>query len=153
MDEIDIADVDIEHLRETFLGHEFDAKHFEVTAESIVAFARACGEEAPRFTDPAHPDFQAPTTYPSSLMTKRQLPATFPSLGGLSMNAGKSMETRRPIRPGNVVGRSHLHQIYEKTGRSGRMVFVVSRMSFYDADGELLALSDSRQVIREKPKG
>lgn len=150
--EIDIADVDIDALREQYLGHEFDAKTFEVTPEAIIQFAKACGEDAPRYVDPNDPEFQAPPTFPSGLMTKRQVPADFPTLGGLSMNAGKSMETVKPIRPGTVVGRSHLHEIYEKTGRSGRMVFVVSRMSFYDEGGELLALSDSRQVIREKPK-
>jgi hypothetical protein len=43
-----------------------------------------------------------------------------------------------------------LHDIYTKTGRSGRMIFVVSRLAFYDEDGNHLANSDSRIVMREK---
>jgi len=152
MSEIDVADIDIAALRAEFLEHEFDAKEFEVKAEAIVEFARACGERAPRYLDPEHPDFQAPPTFTSGLMTNRQVPEAFPKIDGLSLNAGKSMELLAPIRPGWVTGRSRLQDLYDKTGRSGRMVFVVSRMAFYDAEGTLLALSDSRQVIREKPK-
>ena len=31
------------------------------------------------------------------------------------------------------------------------MSFVVSRMEVFDADGELLAAADARQVVRERP--
>ena len=40
----------------------------------------------------------------------------------------------------------------DKTGRSGRMLFLVSRMEIFDPHGELLATADSRQVIRERPE-
>lgn len=151
MSVVDVADVDVGALRERFLDHEFDAKTFEIEADAIVSFATACGEEAPRYLDPTHPEFQASPTFASSLMTNRQMPPDFPDIDGLSMNAGKSMELKRPIRPGPVTGHACLHDIYEKTGRSGRMVFIVSRMELFDAQGALLAVSDSRQVIREKP--
>ncbi|MEM7250067.1 MAG: MaoC family dehydratase N-terminal domain-containing protein [Pseudomonadota bacterium] len=143
--------VDIEALRDRFLNHEFEAREFEVTAQDIITFAKACGESAPRFTDPADPNFQAPPTFPSTLMRGAQLPEDFPTLEGLSLNAGKAMALHHPIRPGRLTGRSHLHDIYTKTGRSGRMIFIVSRMEFFDATGELIATSDSRQVIRSKP--
>jgi hypothetical protein len=152
MSQIDVADIDIAALRTQFLGHEFDAKAFEIEAEEIIVFARACGEQAPRYLDAEHPDFQAPPTFTSSLMTNRQMPEAFPSIDGLTLNAGKSLELLKPVRPGRVTGRSQLHDLYEKTGRSGRMVFIVSRMALYDDDDTLLALSDSRQVIREKPR-
>ncbi|MFT5804892.1 MAG: hypothetical protein ACI9R8_001942, partial [Candidatus Paceibacteria bacterium] len=50
----------------------------------------------------------------------------------------------------SITGRTHLHDIYSKTGRSGRMVFAVSRMEFFDVDGQHLANADSRVVMREK---
>ena len=50
-----------------------------------------------------------------------------------------------------LTGRTHLHDIYDKTGRSGRMIFMVSRMEIYDAGGKHLATNDSRMVIRERP--
>ena len=143
--------LDIEALRKQFIHHEFDRKIFDITPQAIVAFSIACGEEAPRFTDPSHPDFQAPPTFPSSLMRGPQMPADFPKIEGLSLNAGKAMEIHQPIRPGVLTGRSHLHDIYTKTGRSGRMIFLVSRMLFCNANNEPVATADSRQVIREKP--
>ena len=143
--------LDIEALREQFIHHEFDRKTFDVTPQAIVVFSRACGEEAPRFTDPSHPDFQAPPTFPSSLIRGPQMPADFPKIEGLSLNAGKAMEVHQPIRPGVLTGCSHLHETYTKTGRSGQMLFLVSRTRFYNANSEPVATADSRQVIREKP--
>ena len=56
-----------------------------------------------------------------------------------------------PIRDGaTLTGKSHLHDIYTKTGRSGRMVFVVRRMELCDENGTHVANADTRTVIREK---
>jgi hypothetical protein len=49
-----------------------------------------------------------------------------------------------------LTGRTRLHDIYTKSGRSGRMIFLVSRMELFDEDGNHLASTDSRQVVREK---
>ena len=43
-----------------------------------------------------------------------------------------------------------MHDIYTKTGRSGRMVFLVRRMELHDADGTHVANADTRTVIRER---
>ena len=89
----------------------------------------------------------------ASLASGRRLPIDFPALGGISMDGGKSVNSLAPVRPGvKLTGRTHLHDIYAKSGRSGRMVFLVSRMQLYDSEGNHLASTDSRQVIREKPE-
>ncbi len=143
-------DQDIEEVREKFLNQDFDERTFEIKAEVTSEYARLCGETASRFVDPTDPDFQAPPTYIASLSGSRALPPDFPRFG-IGMDAGKGVETFNPVRPGTTItGRTHLHDIYTKTGRSGRMVFVVSRLEFYDADGKHLANSDSRLVMREK---
>jgi N-terminal half of MaoC dehydratase len=144
--------LDIDELKDRFLNREFDAQTYTVSAESIVEFARACGELAPRYTDPAHPDFQAPPTYASSLQAGRRLPEGFPEVAGLGMDAGKAVSPQQPIRPGvALTGRSHLHDIYTKSGRSGRMVFFVIRMEVSDPEGTTLATADTSVVIRERP--
>ncbi|MEQ8860295.1 MAG: MaoC family dehydratase N-terminal domain-containing protein [Pseudomonadales bacterium] len=144
--------LDIEALRQRFLNEVFDEQYFELTAEQIVDYASACGELAPRYTDPADPDFQAPPTFPTSFRPTRRLPDGFPKLPGLGMDAGKAVAPRAPIRPGvRLTARTHLHDIYTKTGRSGRMTFMVTRMEIYDPDETLLADADTRIVIREKP--
>ena len=69
------------------------------------------------------------------------------------MDAGKAVHVYKPIRPGvALTAKTHLHDVYEKTGRSGRMLFLVSRMEVFDPDGELLATADARQVVRERPQ-
>ena len=58
----------------------------------------------------------------------------------------------KPVRPNQeLTGRTHLHDIYDKKGRSGRMILIVARMELYDADENHLASADSNMVIREKP--
>ncbi len=145
--------LNVEELRERFLNKVFDEQVFQLTAEQIVDYATACGERAPRFTDPADPDFQASPTFPSSFRPGRRLPEDFPSLPGLGMDAGKAVAPRRPIRPGvKLTARTHLHDIYTKTGRSGSMTFMVTRMDIYDPGDVHLASADTRIVIRERPE-
>ena len=50
-----------------------------------------------------------------------------------------------------ITGRTHLHDIYDKKGRSGRMILIVARMELYDTEDNHLATADSRMVIRERP--
>jgi len=145
--------LDIDAVRSRFLNEVFDEQQFELTAEQIADYACACGELAPRYTKPDHPDFQAPPTFPSSFRPTRRLPEDFPKLPGLGMDAGKAVAPRLPIRPGvRLTARTHLHDVYAKTGRSGRMTFMVTRMEIFDPDEVLLASADTRIVIREKPE-
>ncbi len=80
------------------------------------------------------------------------MPDDFPKIGGMGMDAGKSVEWMAPIRDGDTLtGKTHRHDIYTKTGRSGRMVFLVGRMELFNQSGEHVANADTRTVIREKP--
>jgi len=143
--------VDIEELKSKFLNEDFDSKEFRLDPARIVTVAKASGETRPEFTDPDHPEFQAPPAYLCSLASGRHLPIDFPSLGGIPMDGGKAVTIHRPVHAGQtVIGRTHLHDIYDKKGRSGRMILVVARMELYDTDNNHLASADSRMVIREK---
>ena len=96
-------------------------------------------------------DFQAPPAFIASLAAGRHLPIDFPKLGGIPMDGGKAVTCIKPVRAGQPLsGKTHLHDIYDKSGRSGRMIFLVSRMELFDASGEHVATSDSRMVIRER---
>ena len=143
--------MEIEELKQRFLNLDFDERRFEVKQDAMLEFAAACGETAPRYADPAHPDFQAPPTFCARFHGRRMLPGDFPDVG-IPLDAGKCVMPQRPLRAGaKLVGRSHLHDIYEKTGRTGRMVFLVSRMELYDESEALVSIVDSRLVIRERP--
>ena len=143
-------DADIEEIRGKYLNLDFDEKQFYVDPTVTTEYARLCGETAERFLDESHEDFQAPPTYVARLSGSSMLPADFPRFG-IGMDAGKGIECLQPVRPGsNITGKTHLHDIYTKTGRSGRMIFVVTRIEFYDEEGNHLANSDSRMVMRER---
>ena len=145
--------LDIEALRAEYLNRVFDEKAFELTAEDIAQYSASCGELAPRFINPAHPDFQAPPTMVGSLQPYNRLPDGFPEIAGLGMDAGQAVTVFKPIRPGvRLTGKTHIHDIYTKTGRSGRMVFFVKRMEVNGPDGKRLAHADTSTVIRERPE-
>jgi hypothetical protein len=144
--------VDIEELKKQFLNTEFDSKNFELKPENLLTVAKTSGETRAHFIDPAHENFQATPAFLSSLASGRHLPINFPSLGGIPMDGGKAVECFAPVRPSQpITGKSHVHDIYDKQGRSGRMVFIVIRMEIFDDQETLLATSDSRLVIKEKP--
>ena len=141
-------------MRDKFLNQEFDEISLHIDGKKFSEYAKACGELDEKFTDPDNDDFQAPPTFVATLVGRRNLPEDFPQLNGVGMDAGKAVEWLAPIRDDvTLTGRSHLHDIYTKTGRSGRMVFLVTRMELYDEAGTHVANADTRTVIRERPSG
>ena len=143
--------VDLNELKANFLNTEFDRKNFVLEPDQLVTAASTSGETRPQFTEPEHPDFQATPAFLCSLASGTHLPIDFPALGGVPMDGGKAVECFAPVRPGvTLTGRTHLHDIYDKQGRSGRMIFIVVRMEVYDDTEKHLVTTDSRLVIREK---
>jgi hypothetical protein len=144
--------VDVEALKAQFLDLEFDTRDFVLDAAKLATVARVSDEVRPEYLDPGRADFQATPAFIASLGAGRHLPLDFPNLGGIPMDGGKAVTCIEPVKPGvPLTGRTHLHDIYAKSGRSGRMVFIVSRMEIYDPTGVHVATSDSRMVIRERP--
>ncbi len=144
--------VDLEELKSKFLNTEFASRDLQIEADKLIAAASASGESRPEFVDTAHEDFQATPAYLCSISSGRHLPVDFPSLGGIPMDGGKAVERFAPVRAGvPLTVKAHLHEIYDKKGRSGRMIFIVVRTELFDADNTHLANIDSRLVVREKP--
>ena len=147
------APLDVEALKSQYLFKVFDEKTFSFDARQLADYAIACGETAARYIDPQHEDFQAPPTIATSLQPGKRMPEGFPKVAGLGMDAGKAVSPGAPIRAGvTLTGKSHMQDIYTKTGRSGRMVFFVIRMDVFDPADTLLASADTSVVIREKPE-
>jgi N-terminal half of MaoC dehydratase len=141
--------VSLSELRERWVGHEFDTAQFVVSREAALEWARACGEQDPRFLDPAHPDFQAAPTFPSHFVGRKVFPEDFPRFGLNAFDAGKCVLVHAPIRPGDTLtAHSSIADIYEKTGRSGSMLFVVHRMAFENQRREAVSVVDWKLVYR-----
>jgi hypothetical protein len=136
--------MDAQELKSRFTGFVFDEIDIDVEAESLADFALACGEILPKFTDPSDPDFQSVPNYTTRIHGTRSLPPDFPVEMHRCFDAGKAIEVHAPVRPGDEIA-----DIYEKTGRSGSMLFIVHRMSFYNQRGEHLSTVDWRLVQRE----
>ena len=139
---------DLDAIRRDWAGKEFETAEFEIDQGRLVDWAVACGETDPRFTDPDHPDFQAHPNFAACLSTGRMLPDGFPKIGsGFGIDGGKTVEIHAPVRAGDTLtGQASIHDVYDKTGRSGTMVFVIHRMDFANQDGETVSTVDSKMI-------
>ena len=142
--------MNVEELKERFTGFVFDEIDLDVETESLIDFAAACGETAPRFIDGTHPELQSVPNYTMRIHGTRALPPDFPIEMNRCFDAGKSVVHHKSVHPGDkIVGRSEIADVYEKSGRSGRMLFIVHRMNFYNQSGDHLSQVDWRLVQRE----
>ena len=143
-----MATVDLDAIKAEWIGVTFDEITFQVDAERIVNWAIATGEDDPRFIDPNHPDFQAHPAFATHFGARRWVPEGFPQFGnGNGIDGGKSIEMHAAIHSGDVLtATSKIADIYDKTGRSGTMVFIVHRLEFVNQDGVHVATVDTRQI-------
>ena len=133
------------------LGRVFDDTQFgPITAAELVAFSRALGEQAACYVE-SGPELRAHPTFCVKFRGRKGFPDDFPAalLGPMSFDAGKDVALGEPIRPGDMVRvASSVHDIYEKTGRSGGMTFVVVRFTMTNQRGEHVATIDNRLMYR-----
>jgi len=133
------------------LGEEFDrSQHDPVTADELLAFARSLGETSPCYVEDG-PTLVGHPTYCIRFRGRKFFPDNLPEglRTRMSFDAGKDIEFGVPIRAGDrVTVVSTLHELYEKTGRSGSMVFVVVRFTMTNQRGERVAVVDNRMMYR-----
>jgi acyl dehydratase len=128
----------------SIIGSEFDRTIFDpVTAAEVAEYAAASTEPQPDQTI-------ASPTFVVRLRGRRFMPANLPpDLGRAAFDAGKDIEWGVPIRVGDVLTAiSTVHDIYEKTGRSGSMRFLVLRTVITNQRDEQVAVIDQRMMFR-----
>lgn len=142
--------VDVVGARARYQGVEFDWATFDMSSAEMVAWAEACGETDPRFIDVDHPDFQAHPNFTTHCMSGRMLPEDFPKIGnGFGIDGGKTVECHAPIRAGDTLrGVATIADIFDKTGRSGTMVFIIQRMTFTNQDDVKVSTVDWKMIRR-----
>ncbi len=143
-----MSEVDLQELRDRWVGEVFDLSTFTVDADKMLAWAESVGETDPRFVDPTNEDFQAHPNFTTHCMAGKVLPDNFPKIGGRGgIDGGKAVEVHQPIRAGDELRASTtIAEIYDKTGRSGTMLFIVQRMSFTNQRDEPVATVDWRMI-------
>jgi acyl dehydratase len=127
----------------------------DVSADRIQRFCAAVGEINPLYTDEQaakagpYGGIVAPPSFAVTFRNGRHFFNYVPRFGRSGLDAGKDVEFLAPIRPGDqIMLSSHVKEIYEKTGRSGSMVFVVVRSTVKNQNGEVVAHIDHRFMNR-----
>jgi acyl dehydratase len=136
------------------IGVEVETGRFVVEAAQIRAFCEATGETNPLYTDPEvaaagpHGAIIAPPAFYGAMRLSQGLDPKL-VFGNVTFHAGQRCEFHEPLRAGDtIIARTKVHEIYEKTGRTGRMVFLVRRTTYSNQDEKTVALVDNSMVYR-----
>ena len=128
-----------------------------VTAERIANFCIAVGETNPLYLDPAaaaagpHRGIIAPPAFVAAFRYADDVFESIPAFARGGLMAGIDIELRVPIRVGDSIRvSSEPKEIYEKTGRTGTMIFAVVRSTLTNQKGEVVAYVDHRMMNRPK---
>ncbi len=134
----------------SLLGREFERSVSQpITAAQIIRYARACGETDPRYVEEG-PDLIATRTFPITLRREKYVPEGIPrDLMYRGMDAGKDVELGAAVRVGDVLTAvGTLHDVYDKTGRTGKLRFLVLRMVVVNQRDEMVAIVDQKMMFR-----
>jgi 3-hydroxybutyryl-CoA dehydratase len=128
-----------------------------VTAERIANFCIAVGETNPLYVDPAlaaagpHRGIIAPPAFVAAFRYADDVFDSLPAFARGGLMAGIDIELSAPIRPGDSIQvSSELKETYEKTGRTGTMIFAVVRSTLTNQKDEIVAYVDYRMMNRPK---
>jgi len=142
------------------IGRVLSTGSATVTAEHIAAFARALGDPNPLYLDPQKArsgpfgGIVAPLTYPIAFMTQAMAGGMdiFLELGLNFMtlvHGEQEFEYARPIRAGETLTLTgRIADVYEKSGSSGTLDFVVLETEARDAEGRIVFFSRNTLISR-----
>jgi acyl dehydratase len=144
---------------QSILGKEFVLGTFQVTEDMMLAYAQAVGETSPQYVDPeaakhtGSGGLVAPPIF-YDVFRAEQMPDPKVQFGKISFNAGQHCEFYAPIRPGDTITlKARITDVYEKTGRTGKMVFIIRETTYENQKGEKVAVVEQSQVRRESGGG
>lgn len=140
----------------SWIGKEFDHYSYDVTKDDIVEFARSLGETNPLYTDEAYASTTpyggliAPPTFCVTFRSQANMPDLKLSYGKRGFDGGKECVFHAPIRPGDTItGVDRIAEVYEKTGRSGNMIFIVRESELTNQHGEKVAVVRQSLIRRD----
>lgn len=140
----------------SWIGKEFDRYTYHVTKEEIVEFAQSVGETNPLYTDEAYAKTTsyggliAPATFSVVFRSRAHMPDLKLSYGKRGFDGGKECHFYTPVRPGDTItGVDRIAEVYEKTGRSGSMIFIVRESELTNQHGEKVAVIRQSLIRRD----
>ena len=146
-------------LNRAVIGKQFPPYAVTVERGKIKEFARAIGDTNPFHLDDRvgaaseWGDIIAPPTFPITLRDESaDTGALLRELGtdiSRVLHGEQEFELHRPLLPGRTyLCRARVADIYEKTGKSGPMAFVVRETTVTDADNDIVAVMRGVTVVR-----
>lgn len=140
----------------SLIGKEFDRYTSDVTGAEIIEFARSLGETNPLYTDEEYArttpygGIIAPPTFCVTFRSQANMPDLKLSYGKRGFDGGKECVFYAPIRPGDTItGVDRIAEVYEKTGRSGNMIFIVRESELTNQHGERVAVVRQSLIRRD----
>ena len=141
------------------VGKEFPPYAVTVERGKIKEFARAIGDPNPFYLDDRvgaaseWGDIIAPPTFSITFRDEgADTNALLRELGtdiSRVLHGEQEFELHRPLLPGRTyLCRARVSDIYEKTGKSGPMAFVVRETTVTDSDNEIVAVMRGVTVVR-----
>ncbi len=147
-----MGDLEFDH---DSIGRESQGKTLTITKEQILAYCKAVNDTNPLFTDEEaakagpYGTLIAPPTLLTTLIGGGQ---TDPGLkfGNMQVLGGSRIDWKGIVRAGDTVSAvTSVAEVYQKTGRSGAMVFVVTRTRYINQDGAEVGSMDTSIVHRQ----
>jgi acyl dehydratase len=146
-------------INKALLGREYPPYAVTVERGKIKEFARAIGDDDPLYLDDrvgaasAWGDVIAPPTFSITFRDEAADTAAFLKELGTDisriLHGEQEFEIFRPLQPGQTyLCRAKIVEIYEKTGRSGPMAFVVRETIIADGSNEIVATMRGVTVVR-----
>ena len=146
-------------INKALLGKEYPPYAVTVERGKIKEFARAIGNDDPLYLDDrvgaasAWGDVIAPPTFSITFRDEAADTAAFLKELGTDisriLHGEQEFEIFRPLQPGQTyLCRAKIVDIYEKTGRSGPMAFVVRETTIADGSNEIVATMRGVTVVR-----
>ena len=132
-----IDDLDFDR---TWFDRELEAGTFHVKRDMILDYAKAIEDETVLEAHSKNEPLTAPPLFCSILTGRDRLPDLKLRWGKRQFHAGQGYTSFGPVREGDTLkATSRLLDVYEKTGRSGRMVFTVFELTYTNQHGEKVA--------------
>jgi acyl dehydratase len=145
-------------INQAVLGKEYPPYPVTVERGRIKDFARAIGDLNPLYLDDRvgaaseWGDIIAPPTFPITFRDETGGAALLQDLGvdiSRVLHGEQEFELHRALRPGETfLCRSKVVDIYEKSGRSGGLAFVVRETAVTDGANEIVATMRHVTVVR-----
>ena len=137
------------------LGVESEPIANDVEKGAVRRFVEAIGDNDPIYVDEeaakrrGYERIPIPPTFLCTFRSGARPDIKLKFEGKVNLNGGNEYEYLKPIYVGDVISATtKVIDVYEKTGRTGTMVFTVSETTFRNQKGEIVAKGRNTGITR-----